>query len=760
MSQKTYLWILRLGSIASFICVWIIFKNLLFPFISSKQIAFNVLTEILFVFWLAFIVKFPQWNPFGKFAGQKTKNLVTYGLLSFFVALIISLFISVDFNLSMWGDVERMLGVFHILHFGILYLIIITVFRDRNDWRLLIGAALASAIGVAMLGTNDSKSTIGNNAYTAALMMFASWFVFILAVLSHQAKRKDNLTKWLYLLPLPLLLFVLKKTDTSGAFVGTALGFMVFVFLFGITNKTKKIRLAAWAVLAIVVGFFAVYYANINNPSFPKISILDSISIQKNTFQTRLISWRGAWEDFKNHPILGVGHGNYAIIFDKYFDPKFYDYSRGETYFDRAHNNLVDIASTTGLVGLLTYLSIFVFVAVYLIKAFRRGRIGGVEFALWSSLYVAYFVQNLVVFDSFVTYLCLMVVLGYVHWLANTNESSGNAQALISHGGENALINREIYALAGAGAVMLFIMFQYNIAVFNMLDGVIKGQQLIGQGKFVEAYEVYKKSFAKDTVLDRDGRSMFLRSYAGRPSDLSRLKSEDQERITVYAIELAKKNVEYNKGDSMMQMELARTYDTASKLSKDKSKSAMYAVEALNAMNDSIKASPRRIPLYFIKAQFLVGLGKIDEAIADLERVAPLNDKFFETYCQLGQIYLIKASVKETPDAEKPGLQDKGYGALDKCLVNGGGDMLAVESVIVQAINHYSEKEDLDKVIQLYEQLVNFRQKDANVWKNLALLYAKIGNIEGAEKAADNAAKIDPSLRADVDAFIKQLKNR
>lgn len=72
-----------------------------------------------------------------------------------------------------------------------------------------------------------------------------------------------------------------------------------------------------------------------------------------------MISWRGAVKDFHNHPVIGVGFGNYAIIFDKMFDSKFYNYATGDTYFDRAHNNLIDIASTTGLVGLITYLSIF-----------------------------------------------------------------------------------------------------------------------------------------------------------------------------------------------------------------------------------------------------------------------------------------------------------------------------------------------------------------------------------------------------------------
>jgi len=59
---------------------------------------------------------------------------------------------------------------------------------------------------------------------------------------------------------------------------------------------------------------------------------------------------------------------------------------------------------------------------IYLIRIYRRGRIKPVEFCLLGALLVAYFVQNLDVFDSFVSYMCLMITLGYIHWLANTRE--------------------------------------------------------------------------------------------------------------------------------------------------------------------------------------------------------------------------------------------------------------------------------------------------------------------------------------------------
>ena len=92
-----------------------------------------------------------------------------------------------------------------------------------------------------------------------------------------------------------------------------------------------------------------------------------------------------------------MGFGNYADVFDRYFDARFYNYSRGETYFDRAHNNLIDITSTTGVVGLVAYLSIFVAVAIYLLRLIKN-KPGDFEPLILIGLFTAYFIQNLAVF--------------------------------------------------------------------------------------------------------------------------------------------------------------------------------------------------------------------------------------------------------------------------------------------------------------------------------------------------------------------------
>src|SRR6056297_633757 len=160
MPQKAYLWILRVGIGLSFLSVFFVYTEFLFPYITSKQIYFNVVVEILVVFWLAFIIKYPNWNPFkirtkqGFFhkildkinifaylrhrkhpveegAQETVKKYIgsgiTFGLIAYFLAMLLTSLTSVDFNLSFWGDIERMLGFFHVAHFLFLYFIIITV---------------------------------------------------------------------------------------------------------------------------------------------------------------------------------------------------------------------------------------------------------------------------------------------------------------------------------------------------------------------------------------------------------------------------------------------------------------------------------------------------------------------------------------------------------------------------------------------------------------------------------------------------------
>jgi O-antigen ligase len=810
MPQKVYLWILKTGVILSFLCVFFVFKNLLFPYITSKQISFNILVEVLLVFWIAFIVKYPQWNPFRgitrtwpirlfikpKAAAEaaaaqpavevknqkKNKNysqvaetpeppknnsqLLTFALAVFFIMITISCFTGVDFHMSFWSNAERMLGVYHILHFFVLYLIAITVFRDWRDWQVVFTALLLAAVGVAINSFNDVDvySTLGNSLYTAVFMIFAFYFVWILFIHKEGSDEKKGypFARWFYFLALPFLYIQFFKVNKAGDTIGLLMGAATFIFLIGILSKKRLLRIASWVLTLAVVGVIAFAFLFHSNPLISSNRVLTRFNINRPTFQTRLLSWEAGIKDFHNHWLLGTGFGNYAITFDKYFQAKFYNYSKSETYFDRAHNNIIDLTSTTGILGILAYLSIFVAVGIYLTRIFKRKRIKPIEFCFIISLLVAYLVQNLDVFDSFVTYMCLMIVLAYLNWLENTTQDRGNTRALLSTGGQNGFADREIIALIAVGLVSTFLIYNYAILPLRTFEGVIQGQMAFGSNDIETAVQLYKDALANNTPIDRDSRSMYERAVADYAWNISKLPQAQAADAIAFGIEVGLKNIVYNPHDSLMQMELARVYDAGYKIVTDAALHDAYGKAALQHIDLSIAASPQRIPVYFIKAQMQISQDDIDGAISTLEYAKTIKADYSDTDCQLAQVYLIKQNEMQqenvaTSTSDKMGA--KAWPEMDICLANNGVSNLAIADIIKEAIDHYVDQQNTDDVIELYQQLVQY-ESNAQYYVSLAKLYQQKGDIPDAISAAQQAENIDPTYKADANDFIRKLQSQ
>ncbi|MBU0722484.1 O-antigen ligase family protein [Patescibacteria group bacterium] len=738
MSLKTYLNILKTGVYLSFISVFLVFKNLLFPYITSKQIFFNILVEVLMVFWLSLIIKYPAMRP--------KKSWITFGLAAFCMALFISSILGVDFNLSFWGDIERMLGLFHVAHFFLFYLIVITVFRSQRDWRNLFIVSVIAGVGICLYALlKIPYSTIGNTAYVSGYAIFNLYFALILFFQrrdEEKTKHQDWLVSALYLAAAFIMFLVMSVTNTRGAYVGLSVSFLLFFILYVLYGQSKKVKiysLAIFVLMVMLVALIFMFHTSKLISSMPILRTIARISSTQVTFQTRLISWKSALKDFPNHVMTGTGYGNFAITFDKYFDPTFYNYTSSETYFDRAHNNLVDIASTAGLISLLAYFSIFAAVFFYLFKGKKQGKISTNEFILLICLFIAYFIQNLVVFDSLATYICLMSVLGYVYWL-NVNEHE-------TYPASKGLTNKDLAILAAAGIIILTITYQYNIKVWQMLTGTINGQIQFAKGDIAAGAEEYKKALSLNTPLDRDSRSSLINAINSRQNELAALSGQQAKTIVDYAITLAEANVKLNPADSMMQMQLAQILNTAAVINHDdKSKFSFYSDRALEAIDKSIKASPGRVTIYFSKAQIYITRNDKDNAIKTLKYAVSLNEKYPESVC-----YLAKAAVYFKQDAAD-------FEHMNKCLDLGGANYLDQVEFIKATLNYYMKKNDQPRMLMLYERWTNLEPTNAKILVNMALLYAQAGEKDKAIAAADKVGALDPSLKSAAEEFIKKLK--
>jgi O-antigen ligase len=762
MSQRAYLFILKNGIYASFFSILLIFNNLLFPYITSKQIFFNVLIEILAVVWVGLLVKYPEYRP--------KKSYISLGLIAFFVILFVSSVFGVDFNLSFWGDIERMLGVFHLLHFLVFYFIIITVFRSQKDWRNLFIAFLFVAGLVNLYGVGEYlgitgrsgagsriMSTIGNAAYVGAYALFGFYFSILLLV-----KEKNKALKVISVLSALLSIVALILSGTRGAYLGFGASIVVLLFAVVLLTKAKakKISLALLIIFLISYSFLFVNREQDFVKNNGTLYRLTYFSMTDTTMNTRFLSWEAAWLDFFSHPILGNGYGNYAATFDRYFNPKFYDYTT-ESYFDKAHNNLVEIASTTGILGLVFYLLIFVAVIFYIVKGWKKEKknllsnaqessADGVQkllsdrrfdFLLITCLLISYFIQNLLVFDALVTYISFMVTLGYVYWLVQAEDEEEYKVE------DKVWNNNEILVLVMAGVIALLVAYQFNVKVLLMLKGTIDGQYALSAQGLEQGIDAYKNALSYDTILDRDSRSSLLRTVTGNTGLLGAVSQTDGQVILDYLITLGEKNVQYNPGDNIMEMQLAQVLNLAAAYNTNKpDKLSYYIGRALIAIDKSIATSPGRITTYFSKAQILLTAGQKQKALETLQYAAALNPNFSSGHCQLARANLYFGETK------------KGYEAMDKCIdLNGIGEFYTLD-LSNEILKHYREVKDRPRIIKTLQHVTDLDPKNAKDLIELAKLYAQAGDKDQAIRAAQKVIDADPALKSSAEEFINSLK--
>jgi hypothetical protein len=109
--------------------------------------------------------------------------------------------------------------------------------------------------------------------------------------------------------------------------------------------------------------------------------------------------------------LFGWGPENYHVVFAKYFDPNIFDSTR-EAWADKPHNAVLEAFVSGGFVGgilyLLWVLSFFV-LPVYL---YRKKVFSKIEFVIFEGMFFAYFLQNLIVFDTVTSYMMLFALFG------------------------------------------------------------------------------------------------------------------------------------------------------------------------------------------------------------------------------------------------------------------------------------------------------------------------------------------------------------
>ena len=222
------------------------------------------------------------------------------------------------------------------------------VLQRRIAWTLTASCSVAAVLGLnEYLSGRETLAMLPNGNQNDFAFMLATSLPFMFVLLGG-----PKLLRPLVLAAIGLVSAAILLSFSRGALVGLAAGFVVFV----LTDRRRvKVTLTAGALAAI--GVLLVIH---NNPArFQEaFTLKQQIAHQNET--TRLEAWGAAARLATDHPLLGVGPGNFQFFYNKLTG-----WPVGTLTLTVAHNALLDVAAELGIAAMCL-------LALYLVLSFTR----------------------------------------------------------------------------------------------------------------------------------------------------------------------------------------------------------------------------------------------------------------------------------------------------------------------------------------------------------------------------------------------------
>lgn len=425
------------------------------PFVTSRDLFYASMNLKSFfvlgaVSIFALIFSYKLWKGEVSFNYFKSPIFVILGL--FLISLYISAFTGVFTEVSLWSQILRGSGVFYITYISLLAVFLGTML-NIHDWKFARRSiALSGSIFSLFYFLGTQGLMIGGkflsvdfeiNGLSFGNETFAGAYI-LLSLIITIFEYKDSfgkVKKWILgaiLLqtfnPLFVNFSVWNGTtnifqDPSGI-IGSAQAsaitmYAMYVYLLGdwlvgkiktdrVKRNIKRIYSGLWLV-GIVTGIALLFSSG---------SIVQRFYSQEST-GARLLVWEGAEEAIKEKPFFGWGNENFQVSYQKYFDNRLFQQEYvGEIWFDRAHNFFIDTLVSTGYIGLIFYMALFVGMVYLFEKARRKGHISNNEMAILGVFLGAYIVQLQTSFETVSIYVLLSFALGYAIFLSKIDKQS------------------------------------------------------------------------------------------------------------------------------------------------------------------------------------------------------------------------------------------------------------------------------------------------------------------------------------------------
>jgi len=703
----------------------------IFPFNFGRGLIMQFLIEVIFVLYLVLAIFDKNYRP--------RKNILIIVTGVYLAFLLISSLLGVHFFRSFWGNEERFSAWFYLLHIFGVFAVFIFVFKNKEDWRrffaanitvgiLMFAIAILSLLGVKFwgvdLGTRIS-GTLGNPLFLGAYFIIVLIFSLYLGFSDKNFKKK-----FLWFLCSVIIFCGIVLAQSRGALYGTIGGITAGLFYYGFFSKSKKIRVVMASFILIIIIAVSVPLIFRNSDFIQNNGILERItnlSFTTGTGNTRLMGWRIALQAMKERPLLGWGMEGFDVAFNKYYNPEFLRYSYYETWFDKPHNKVLEVAVDGGLVALLLYLFIFAASGWLIRGKERRGELSSGEAAILIGGLVAYFAQNLFVFDTAVSYLMFFILLAFI---ASKREDEGDISCKIS-----------------PVIVLLFLGLGLAVGWFTNVSPFLAGAE------FRNSVSITEVDNTRKADLDGYKRAMkYFNPYKEEwrvdlaKSVIFSLKRGDglyNEAEINFSMEELKKNIDEYPASTYYHMLLGGFY--AELGVKDKK----YFDLAKSELDRALELSPRRQHIYFNYGR-LYGLMKDKESLIKIfNKAIELEPKAAIAYWEAGkQLYLLDPKNNLANEWIMKSVE-MGY------LPDDNGEFIFV---FKNFYDHFLQSKNYEVITNFYERMSKIEPDKASWHAQRATAEYLSGDKREALQEINKAIELDDSYRTEGEKFIKMIE--
>jgi tetratricopeptide (TPR) repeat protein len=350
-------------------------------------------------------------------------------------------------------------------------------------------------------------------------------------------------------------------------------------------------------------------------------------------------------------------------------------------------------------------------------------------------MFLAYFIQNLTVFDTPAPLIVFYFGLGLVYFITSTpspnHESNTNIQR------EEKLKFKKFPLPILIMLVIIFLpmaLYYFNIKPLIASAEAIKGVSLLAKSPS-QGLEFYKKSLGKNTFINPEVRLNMVKNLAEKGIINSGALKEEDIKFVISEME---KNIVEHPNDARYWLDLGQLYDVLSQKHKE------YLLKAEKVLEQAEKLSPNRQQIYYALANTKIAEGDTESAIELAKKAVDLDPQVGEPHKILGLIYLQAQQL------------EKGLAEIEQAEKN--FDVYQNSNLTLYVAAAYLKTGNLARAISLTELAKNRDPNNFQVYMQLSVLYKEAGEKEKAIEAARKAVELNPNLSSQAEEFIKSLK--